>query len=113
MIVHFIKAQNGKEYPIRFSQAARMQLAVAEKVPMNMLTKWLSSFASWDIGLVYKFYHYAFKDGAKKQGQEFNMTDEEFIDFMEEDPTLMEQIVEVMVASNPDESKKKERTQRK
>lgn len=106
MIVHWIKAGDGKQYPIRFSQSARMQLAVAEKVPLNMLTKWLSGFASWEIGLVYKFYYYAFRDGAKKEGKEFEMTDEQFIDFIEEDPTIMEQIEAVMIASNPDDPKK-------
>ena len=34
------------------------------------------------------------------------MTDEQFIDFIEEDPTIMEQIEAVMIASNPDDPKK-------
>ncbi len=90
-----------------------MQLAVSEKVPLNMLTKWLSGFSSWEIGLVYKFYYYAFRDGAKKEGREFIMSLEDFVDFIEEDPGIMEQITEVMIASNPEESKKPARTQRK
>ena len=102
MITHWIKTKDGKEWPIRFTQAVTNQLAVDENVPLNQIGKFLGTFGEWPIGRVYKFYKLAFKSGARKEGKEFDMTDEEFIEWMSEDDAVMEGINRVMLASHPD-----------
>ena len=75
---------------------------------MNKVASFFSGFQSWPIGRVYRYYLLAFRAGARKDGKEFTMTDEEFIDWMGDDETIMEQIIKYMAASFPaDDGKKK------
>lgn len=107
MITHWIKSKDGREWPIRFSQSVTMQLAVDENVPANQISKFLSEFGSWPMGRVYKFYRLAFRAGARKENREFLMNDEDFIEWVSDDETIMEQIIKVMTASSPDPDTKK------
>lgn len=106
MVTHWIKDSQGREWPIRFTQAVSMQLAVDEQIPANQIQKFLGGFASWPMGRVYKFYRLAFKSGAKKEGREFDMNDEDFIEWLSEDESIMEQVLSKMSASKPDPEKK-------
>jgi hypothetical protein len=106
MVSHWIKAQDGKEYPVRFSNAIYTQLAIKEGVAANLISKFFSSFQSWPIERVYRFYYLAFRYGAKKENREFEMNEEDFVDFVAEDDTIMPQIMKIMAASNPDPQKK-------
>lgn len=106
MITHWIKAKDGKEYPIRHSNGVTMQLAISEGVPSNQIQKFLTGFASWPIGRVYKFYYLMFKYGAKKEGAEFNMDEEDFVMLLNEDETIMPQVHKILEASSPDPQKK-------
>ena len=106
MITHWVKTKEGKEYPIRFTQAVSMQLAIDEEVPANKIQEFLGDFGSWPMGRIYKFYRLAFRSGAKKAGIEFKMTDEDFIEWISEDETIMEQVLKFMIASKPEPQKK-------
>jgi len=108
MITHWIKSSDGREWPIRFSQSVTMQLAVEENVPANQIGKFFADFGAWPMGRVYKFYRLAFRAGARKEGRDFVMNDEEFLEWVSDDEDIMKQIIKIMTASNPDpETKKK------
>lgn len=108
MNVYYIKAKDGKEYPIRFSQSVAFQLAAEESVPMNKVAAFFADFQSWPIGRVYRYYILAFRAGARKAGGTFDMESADFVDWLDEDDTILEQIIKYMIASFPaDEGKKK------
>lgn len=107
MLTHWIKGSDGREWPIRFTQATAIKLAVEENVPMNKLGKFLGDFSNWPIGRVYRFYRLAFESGATKEGRSFDMTESEFIEWVATDDKIMEGIIKVMSASSPDPEEKK------
>lgn len=107
MLSHWIKAKDGKEYPIRHTNGVMMQLAISEGIPSNQIQKFLSDFSSWPMGRVYKFYYLMFKYGAKKEGVEFDMDEEDFVMWVAEDETIMEQVLKIISATSPDPAKKK------
>ena len=99
---HLITTKDGKCYPIKFSQGVIMRLAVKEGVPSNQLQKFLSGFASWPIGRMFSFYWLAFKAGSDS----FDMSEDDFIDLISEDDTILPQIMNVQAASEPEPVKK-------
>lgn len=105
MTSHWIKDSEGKTYPVRHSNGVIMQLAVAEEIPSNQIQKFLSGFASWPIGRVYKFYYFMFKSGAKKEGVAFDMSEEDFVEWINEDDTIMPQVLNILTATSPDQKK--------
>lgn len=104
-MLHWIKSSDGKEYPLKFSQSVINIFVAHEKVPANQVGTFLSGFGSWPMDRVYRFYHLAFKAGARNQNKEFDMTDDEFIEFLEDDPALFPQVIEAFSASNPEQKK--------
>jgi hypothetical protein len=105
MITHWIKDSTGKTYPVRHSNGVIMQLAVSEEIPSNQIQKFLSGFASWPIGRVYKFYYFMFKSGAKKENVAFDMTEEDFVEWINDDETVMPQVLNILSATSPDQKK--------
>lgn len=106
-MIHYIKDQKGKEWAIRFSNAVAMQLAASEKVPMNMIQKFLNGFDSWPIDRVYRYYYMAFQSGARAAEKEFNMTEQQFQEWvLDDDLTVFPQLLTILAASNPDPEKK-------
>jgi hypothetical protein len=105
MITHWIKDKAGKEFPIKHSNGVSMQLAISEGVPVNRLQKFLSDFESWPIGRVYKFYYLMFKSGAKQEGIAFEMDEEEFVEWITNDDTVMSQVLKIIGATSPDQKK--------
>ncbi len=107
MTSHWIKTSDGREWPIRFTQATAIKLAIEENVPMNKIGKFLGDFNNWPIGRVYRFYKLAFESGAAKENREFEMSDDEFLEWVTSDDKIMEGIARVMLASSPDAEEKK------
>jgi hypothetical protein len=110
MITHWIKAKDGKEYPIRNTNGIIMQLAISEGVHSNQIQRWLSDFASWPLGRVYKYYWLMFRYGAKVEDIPFQMDEEDFVFWIGEDDTIMPQVHKVISATNPDAEKKSNQT---
>ena len=107
MITSWIKGKDNKTYPIRFSQSVSFQLGRAKGIPMNMLTKFLNDMNKWGIDDYILLYFYAFKAGAKAEGQEFDMDEESFMYWiLDGDETIMPQIVETMLTAQPETEKK-------
>ena len=107
MITNWIKGKDNKTYPIRFSQSVSFQLGRAKGIPMNMLTKFLTDMSKWGIDDYILLYYYAFKAGAKAEGQDFDMDQESFMYWiLDDDDGIMPQIVEAMLAAQPEPEKK-------
>ncbi len=102
MTSHWIKRKDGKEFPIRFTEGVMMSLAVEEGIHLNLLGKFASSFSEWPLGRVFRYYHLAFKSGGRVEGKPFDMTDDEFIEWLSEEPEVMDQVSRAFVASLPE-----------
>lgn len=108
MFSHWIKDKTGKTYPIRFSQSVMMQLAVEEGINANDLQKFLSEFTEWPLGRVYRFYQLAFISGGKKEGQKFEMDQDDFIEWISDDETVMPEVLKAFSASMPEKKTRQE-----
>ena len=105
-MTHWIKTQDGQEYAIRFTQVVYIQLSSMEDIPSNQIQKFLSGFASWPLSRVYRFYWLAFKNGSRKENKDFDMTEEDFMYWVNDDETIFPQILKAMELSSPTEQKK-------
>ena len=113
MFSHWLKTKDGKEYAVRFSNAIGIQLAVEQEIPSNKIQEFLSSFASWPIGRVYRYYYLAFRNGAKKEKVDFDLDMDDFIELIGEDETVMPQVLKIMEASYPDAKKPEKEVKKK
>jgi hypothetical protein len=110
--MYWIKGKDGKEYAVSFTQVVFMQLAMAEGVAMNNLPKMLNSFLEWPVGRVMRMYWLAVKNGMRKAGKDFTITEEDFIYWLDDDDTLMDQIVRAFNESMPGDDGEKKQTAR-
>lgn len=105
--MYWIKGKDGKEYAVSFSQAAILRLTIMEGVAVNNMTKMLNSYEEWPISRVIRMYWLSVKEGMRKAGKEFNMTEDEFVDWLGDDETIWMQIVKAFEESNPQPDEKK------
>lgn len=106
MVTHWIKDKNGKEYSIRYSQVVGIQLASIEGIPANKIQKFLSSMGDWPIDRMFRLHWLAFKNGARKENREFDMSEEDFLYWLDDDETILPQVMRINEASQPDPQKK-------
>lgn len=107
-MIYWIKAQDGKEYAVAYTQAVYMQLAMLEGVAMNNLNKMLSEFERWPVSRVMRFYWLAVKNGMRKAGKDFDVAEEEFIYWLDDDDTIMAQLIDALTSSMPEAEGKKQ-----
>lgn len=89
--------------PVRFSQSVLIQLADLEGVPLNNIGKMMASFSTWPAGRLYRMLYLALKDGARKEGIAFTIECvEDLIDMIEEDQTIMEQLIKIATETAPE-----------
>ena len=106
-MTHWIKAKDGKEYPLSFTQLVYKQLANHYKVPQSQWGEFFNGIREWTADKVDMLYWLAFKNGAYKERRDFSITREEFEYWTDEDPTIMEQAAEAMIQSSPEGDEKK------
>lgn len=105
-MIYWIKTKDSKEHPIKFDQAVINLFVSNEQVQSNEVGKFLSSFSTWPMDRVYRFWQLAFQRGARKQNKEFDYDDiQDFIEWMTEDETIWEQVMKVFVDSNSEQKK--------
>ena len=107
MVLHWVKAKDGKEYPVVFSNYVGTQLAMREGVAVSDVHKLLSGFSKWTVTTLYRFYFFAFKAGALAAKTEFDLNEDEFVYWVTDgDETIMPQVQKIMTESQPDDKKK-------
>lgn len=106
-MIYWIKAKDGREYAVAYTQAVYMQLAMLEGVAMNNLNKMLSDFERWPVSRVMRFYWLAVKNGMRKAGKDWDVAEEDFIYWLDDDQTIMQQLSDALVNSIPEPDGKK------
>ena len=99
MIVYWIKSKDGKEYPIRYNMTVFYQVATDCEIPSNKLQKFLASYDDWPLSRQYSLHRYALESGARKEGKQFNMGELEFMDWVSDDDTILDQIMKFFIES--------------
>lgn len=107
-MIYWIKAKDGREYAVAYTQAVYMQLAMMEGVQMNNLNKMLATFDQWPIARVMRFYWLAIKNGMRKAGKDYDIKEEDFVYWLDDDDTIMDQLVAALVESMPASDGKKQ-----
>jgi hypothetical protein len=106
-MLHWIKSNDGKEFPVALSQAVIVRLASAEKIPHSKALSMLNDFDKWPMDRLFRMYYFMFRTGAVKANREFTISEDEFIDWIDERPELLEQIMTSFTESLPQDTKKK------
>ena len=88
----WIKDSAGKEYPIRFNMTVFYELGKEYNIQANNIMKFISSMPSWELDKLYKLYLYALKSGARACNKEFDLEELAFVDWLFDDPSLLDQI---------------------
>ena len=99
MIVYWIKAKDGSTYPIRYNMTVFYQVATDCEIPSNKLQKFLASYDDWPLSRQYSLHRYALESGARKAGTQFNMSELDFMDWISDDDTILDQIMKFFIES--------------
>lgn len=100
MLTHYIKDQSGKTHPCVFTTAVLAKLARMERIPQDEIFKFWAKIDKWELSTLYRMYWLMMKVGAVTENKPFDLTEEEFEDWiLVKDRSLLPQITDIMSSS--------------
>lgn len=97
-------AKDGKLYPVYFGMNSHVEFCKLENVTLDELNAIQSNMK---LNYIISFVYVGLKHGARKSKQEFKLTLEEVGDLIDDDKEFMNNVMDVMAASQPQPDPKK------
>ena len=102
--MNWIKTKDGKEYPIKFSQAAKEKWQRHNNITTNGLKDVPGNFLDWELEMLYSYIWYAIYFPCKDKKIDFPYTDfDSWVVWIEQDDTILPQCLEYWFESIPKE----------
>ncbi len=92
-----------------------LKLATLNNIPLNRSTQWMNTPSEWSPSVPFQMHWIAIQEASRREKKEFSESFDEFMDMLEEDPNLLQQIAAIQEESQPvnDEKKTPEKLLRK
>lgn len=91
---------NGKPYPFKITNGAITRAYEAEGVSIDKIPA-MSEVMSWPLGRLITLIYFCIKDACRKEQIDFDLTRDDVIDAISDDPQFREDIEKAAAASKP------------